>query len=95
MTPREIVILGSTGSIGTQAIDVIERNPDRFRVTAIGAGGGNPRELAAQALRLGVDVVGVAKAGAAQDLQLAFYAEAKAHGYDKGEFRVQIGRAHV
>ena len=31
--PRDIVILGSTGSIGTQAIDLVLRNPDRFRVT--------------------------------------------------------------
>lgn len=34
---REVVIAGSTGSIGTQAIDVARRTPDRFRVVAIGA----------------------------------------------------------
>lgn len=88
MSPREIVILGSTGSIGTQAIDVIERNPERFRVAGLGAGGGNPELLAAQALSLGVEVVGVAKAGAAQDIQLAFYAEAKKRGYASGEFKI-------
>ena len=37
---RELVLLGSTGSIGTKAIDIIRRNPDRFRVVALGAGGG-------------------------------------------------------
>ncbi|WP_285662897.1 1-deoxy-D-xylulose-5-phosphate reductoisomerase [Actinorhabdospora filicis] len=83
-----MVILGSTGSIGTQAIDVIERNPGRFRVVALGAGGGNPAQLAAQALALGAEVVGVAKASAAQDLQLAFYAVAKERGYSSGDFRV-------
>lgn len=41
---RDVVILGSTGSIGTQALDVIRRNPDRFRVVGLGAGGAS-REL--------------------------------------------------
>ncbi|MBO4208081.1 1-deoxy-D-xylulose-5-phosphate reductoisomerase [Micromonospora echinofusca] len=86
--PRELVLLGSTGSIGTQAIDIVRRNPDRFRVVALGAGGGNVELLAAQALELGVDVVGVAKASAAQDLQLAFYAEATRRGYATGDFRI-------
>ncbi len=35
--PKDVVILGSTGSIGTQAIDLVLRNPDRFRVTALSA----------------------------------------------------------
>jgi 1-deoxy-D-xylulose-5-phosphate reductoisomerase len=36
---RDIVILGSTGSVGTQALDVVRANPDRFRVVALTAGG--------------------------------------------------------
>ncbi|MFK3980269.1 1-deoxy-D-xylulose-5-phosphate reductoisomerase [Micromonospora sp. NPDC050397] len=86
--PRDIVLLGSTGSIGTQAIDIARRNPDLFRVVALGAGGGNVAELAAQALEFGVEAVGVAKASAAQDLQLAFYAEAAKRGYPSGGFRI-------
>ncbi|HUR76301.1 MAG TPA: 1-deoxy-D-xylulose-5-phosphate reductoisomerase [Sporichthya sp.] len=86
--PRELVILGSTGSIGTQALDVVRHDPGRFRIVGLGAGGGNVELLAAQALEFGVDVVAVARAGAAQDLQLAFYAEAKARGFSAGEFRV-------
>jgi len=39
--PREIVILGSTGSIGTQALDLVRANPDRFRVVGLTAGGSN------------------------------------------------------
>ena len=78
---RDVVILGSTGSIGTQAIDVVRRNPDRFRVVGIAAGGADVGLLARQALELGVEVVAVAKASAAQDLQLAFYAAAKAGGF--------------
>jgi 1-deoxy-D-xylulose-5-phosphate reductoisomerase len=85
---RHVVLLGSTGSIGTQAIDIARRNPDRFRVVGLGAGGGNVELLAGQALELGVDVVAVAKASAAQDLQLAFYAEASKRGYPSGRFRV-------
>ena len=87
MNPREIVLLGSTGSIGTQAIDIVRRNP-RFRVVALGAGGGNVELLAAQALELGVDAVAVARASVVQDLQLAFYAEASRRGYPTGGFRV-------
>jgi 1-deoxy-D-xylulose-5-phosphate reductoisomerase len=36
---RDVVILGSTGSIGTQALDVVRANPDRFRVVGLTAGG--------------------------------------------------------
>ena len=44
MTARDIVILGSTGSIGTQALDLVRAHPDRFRVVGLTAGGSN-REL--------------------------------------------------
>jgi len=46
--PRDIVILGSTGSIGTQALDIIRRNPGQFRVVGLASGGGNQRLLASQ-----------------------------------------------
>ena len=36
---RDVVLLGSTGSIGTQALDLVRANPDRFRVVAMTAGG--------------------------------------------------------
>jgi 1-deoxy-D-xylulose-5-phosphate reductoisomerase len=86
VTVREVVLLGSTGSIGVQAIDVISRRPDRFRVVALAGGGGRPAELAAQAIALGVEAVAVSRATAAQDVQLALYAEAKRAGHDRGEF---------
>ncbi len=85
---RDLVLLGSTGSIGTQAIDIVRRNPDRFRVVAIGAGGGNVELLASQALELAVEVVGVARASVVQDLQLAFYAEAQRRGWATGDFKL-------
>jgi 1-deoxy-D-xylulose-5-phosphate reductoisomerase len=39
---RDVVVLGSTGSIGTQALDIVRANPDRFRIVGLTAGGGNP-----------------------------------------------------
>lgn len=59
--PRDIVILGSTGSIGTQAIDLVLRNPDRFRVTGLSAAGGRVALLAEQAHQLRVATVAVAR----------------------------------
>ena len=84
--PREVVVLGSTGSIGTQALDVIRRNRDRFRIRGLASGGSRIDLLAQQALEFGVEVVAVAQATAAQDLQLAFYAEAKERGYSSGGY---------
>src|SRR5690242_15574115 len=86
VTVRDVVLLGSTGSVGTQAIEVVQANPDRFRVVGIGAGGERAELLARQALELKVEVVAVAQATAAQDLQLAFYAEAQARGFSSGQF---------
>ena len=83
---RDVVLLGSTGSVGTQAVDVVRRNPGRFRVVGVAAGGNDPAALAAQALDLRVDVVGVARATAVQDLQLAFYAAARERGYSAGDY---------
>ena len=43
---REVTVLGSTGSIGRQAIAVAGQNPDRLRITALAAGGGDVTLLA-------------------------------------------------
>jgi 1-deoxy-D-xylulose-5-phosphate reductoisomerase len=61
---RSVTLLGSTGSIGTQAIDVIGRNSDRFRVDGLSAGGSDLPALARQAASLGVRAVAVADAAA-------------------------------
>jgi 1-deoxy-D-xylulose-5-phosphate reductoisomerase len=50
---RRVIILGSTGSIGTQALEVIEANPDRFQVVGLAAGK-NAELLEAQAAKFGV-----------------------------------------
>jgi 1-deoxy-D-xylulose-5-phosphate reductoisomerase len=91
---RDVVVLGSTGSVGTQALDVMRAQPERFRVRALGAGGTQPELLAAQAIEFGVDAVGVSRGTVAQDVQLALYAEAQRRGYHHGEFalpRIVVG----
>lgn len=84
MTIR-VAIIGSTGSIGTQALEVIEGRRDQFTVTALAAAGTHPRELARQAIDFGVDSIAVTRATAAQDVQLALYAEAQRRGWNRGE----------
>lgn len=55
---QRIVILGSTGSIGVQALEVIAANPGRFEVVAISAGSGNLTLLHDQAEKFQVKAVG-------------------------------------
>jgi 1-deoxy-D-xylulose-5-phosphate reductoisomerase len=56
---RDVVILGSTGSIGVQALEIIDANPGQFRVVALTAAGNNIDLLVAQAVKFKVSVVGV------------------------------------
>jgi 1-deoxy-D-xylulose-5-phosphate reductoisomerase len=65
--PRRIVVLGSTGSIGRQALDVIRANPHRFQLVGLGAGrdgdalAGQAKDFAGVATSLGTDAaVGLA-----------------------------------
>ena len=60
-----VLILGSTGSIGTQALEVIAENPERFEVVGLAAGGGNPDLLARQRTQTGVTNIAVADPAAA------------------------------
>ena len=50
---RHVIILGSTGSIGTQAIEVINKNPDKFKVVGLAAGT-NSKELELQREHFGL-----------------------------------------
>ncbi|MCV7132789.1 1-deoxy-D-xylulose-5-phosphate reductoisomerase [Mycobacterium hodleri] len=63
-----VLVLGSTGSIGTQALEVIAANPDRFEVVGLAARGGTPDLLARQRAETGVTNVAVASAQAAEQL---------------------------
>ena len=55
---RDIVILGSTGSIGVQALEVIAANPTKFRVVGLSAGSNNLERLAQQVKKFSVPIVG-------------------------------------
>nr|WP_155906023.1 MULTISPECIES: 1-deoxy-D-xylulose-5-phosphate reductoisomerase [unclassified Mycolicibacterium] len=59
------MVLGSTGSIGTQALEVIAANPDRFEIVGLAAGGSNAELLARQSAETGVTNVAVADPDAA------------------------------
>jgi 1-deoxy-D-xylulose-5-phosphate reductoisomerase len=85
---RDVVILGSTGSIGTQALEVIAGQPGEFRVVGLAAGGSNIPLLAKQALEVGARTVAVSKATAVQDLQLALYAEVSRRGWATGDVKL-------
>jgi 1-deoxy-D-xylulose-5-phosphate reductoisomerase len=87
---RDVVILGSTGSIGTQALEVVAEHPQRFRVVGLAAGGSQIPLLAQQALDTGAQTVAVSRATNVQDLQLALYAEASRRGWAEG--KVQLPR---
>jgi 1-deoxy-D-xylulose-5-phosphate reductoisomerase len=58
---KDLVILGSTGSIGVQALEIVEANPSLFRVVALTAAGSNTELLIAQAKKFNVPVIGVTK----------------------------------
>jgi len=66
--PRKIVIAGSTGSIGTQALDVVAAAPERFEVAALGAGS-SVAALAVQACRFRPAVVAIAETSSADELE--------------------------
>ncbi len=66
---RDVVILGSTGSIGTQALDVIAARPGRFRVVALTAGGGQLDALEAQVRAFSPRLVAVGTDAAADQLR--------------------------
>ena len=69
MTTRDVVLLGSTGSVGTQAVDVADPRPGPVPVTALAAGGSDVALLAEQAARLRVRAVGISRTEAADELR--------------------------
>ncbi len=83
-----VAILGSTGSIGTQALDIIRRNSDQFDVVGLAASGSNPDLFAQQIFEFSPTVVGVSKGTAAQDLQMRLFAVAQSKGFADGDFAI-------
>ena len=74
---RKVLILGSTGSIGTQALDVIGDNPEDFEVAGIAAAGSDPQAIIAQSRQFGLssEQVAVSKPEAAQVISVALGGE--------------------
>ena len=66
---RQLTILGSTGSVGTQALDVVRRNPERFKVVGLSAGGGNIELLLGQTREFLPPMVGIADEDAAATIK--------------------------
>lgn len=87
---RTVTLLGSTGSIGTQAITVIQANPQRYRVVGLSAGGSDLRQIAAQAVEQQAEVVAVAR-GAIDDVRAAIAAAAAEAGDPAYQPEVLVG----
>ncbi|MCM3556639.1 1-deoxy-D-xylulose-5-phosphate reductoisomerase [Janibacter melonis] len=89
MTRTRVILLGSTGSIGTQGLDVISANAERFEVGAL-AGGSNVALLAEQAVAHRAPLVAAAT-GSAEDLRAAVRSAADAAGVTGYDPEVLVG----
>jgi 1-deoxy-D-xylulose-5-phosphate reductoisomerase len=67
---KSVTILGSTGSIGTQALDVVRHHADRFKVAALSAAGTSQDLLAGQIREFLPPIVAIAEEEAASDLKV-------------------------
>ena len=54
----DVVVLGSTGSIGVQALEIVAANPNKFRLVGLSGGRKNPQLLMQQAKKFNVPIVG-------------------------------------
>jgi len=77
---KKVIILGSTGSIGTQTLEVISSRRDQFEVAGISAGGSDVGSLAQQIIDFSIPVVAVAREDAAEELQRALAVQAGSRG---------------
>jgi 1-deoxy-D-xylulose-5-phosphate reductoisomerase len=68
MSLTRVALAGSTGSIGTQALEVIEAEADRFELSAIGATGRQPEVIIEQARRYRPSVVAISDPDAARSI---------------------------
>ncbi len=89
--PRTVVLLGSTGSVGTQALDVVRAHPERFAVTGLAAGGADPGAVAAQVLSTGATTVALARADVATEVIEAIAALARDRGVVVPEVEILVG----
>ena len=71
MSRRDVVILGSTGSIGTQALEIVRANPDRFRVVGLTAGGSNQELYDTQVAEFSPTYAGLGEAASVEAAGMA------------------------
>ena len=94
MERRDVVVLGSTGSVGTQALEIVGRWSDRLRVVGLAAGGSQAELLARQVVDFGVPVVGVSREDAVPEVEAAIDAYAGQRGLapdDRPQPRYVVG----
>ncbi len=90
MEPRKIAILGSTGSIGVNALDVVAQFPEKIDVVALAAGK-NWKRLVEQARRFRPDIVSVAEEADAARIQDALHPETRVLSGEEGLREVAAG----
>jgi 1-deoxy-D-xylulose-5-phosphate reductoisomerase len=78
--PRRIVVLGSTGSIGTQALAIAAANPDAFQIVGLTAAGSDPQLLARQICDFQVSTAAIRDENALQEAREALSAEYSRRG---------------
>ncbi|WP_053545176.1 1-deoxy-D-xylulose-5-phosphate reductoisomerase [Corynebacterium deserti] len=93
---KKILILGSTGSIGTKALEVVADNPDKFEVVGIAAAGSNPQLVIEQATALGLPAskVAIAQEAAAREVSAALGGSVIS-GADAAKTLVEESDAHT
>ncbi|MDR2619917.1 MAG: 1-deoxy-D-xylulose-5-phosphate reductoisomerase [Propionibacteriaceae bacterium] len=92
---RKVAVLGATGSIGTQALDVIRSHSGVLTVVALSAAGTNPTLLAEQVLEFTPQLVALADATTAAAFETAVAAAAAARGVKPPMFRLEVGEAGI
>lgn len=85
---RRVVLLGSTGSIGTQTLDVVSTRRDQFDVVGLSASGSNIDLLAQQIVEFEPAVVALANARKANELQDELYRAAAGRGWEHGQYQL-------
>lgn len=91
---RTVTILGATGSIGTQALQVVDQHPEEFEVVALAAGGRNLALLAEQTLAAAPEQLAVANASA-QEVRQALTAAANQRGIPAPEVHISTGAGAI
>jgi 1-deoxy-D-xylulose-5-phosphate reductoisomerase len=91
---KHISLLGSTGSIGKQTLDVVESHKDQLRVVALAAGSRNLEELARQIHQFAPEVVSVPTAEDASQLSNLLGQKPKALSIEYGDQGLEMVASH-